>query len=223
VKTYYRLVGIAVAAAVITGSAARAAAQSSPPVIRGDAAVTIGWLAADTHASGPYNHRDWSSSLFGAASAGWHWTDNLKTEIDVGSGTEGHSYSNTQVTTPGRISYVTVESRFARRTLGVSQQYQFFHNTWFHPHVAAGANFTWERRTDEVGPIYYYDELARTTRFLEGGRTDGPRTSFTARPFVAVGYKAYLSERTFFRNDLRLAFHHGIDETVLRIGFGVDF
>jgi len=222
VKTYYRLVGI-VAATGIAGSASLAAAQSSPRVIRGDAAAAIGWLAASTHTSGPYNNNDWGSSLFGAAAAGWHWTDNFKTEIDFGAGTEAQSYSNTQVATPGRISYVTVESRFARRTLGVSQHYQFFHNTWFHPHVAAGANFTWERRTDEVGPIYYYDELTRTTRFLEGERTDGPRTSFAARPFVAVGYKAYMSERTFFRNDLRLAFHHGVDETVLRIGFGVDF
>jgi len=27
----------------------------------------------------------------------------------------------------------------------------------------------------------------------------------------------------FFRNDLRLAFRGGIDETTLRIGFGFDF
>jgi hypothetical protein len=74
-------------------------------------------------------------------------------------GTEARAFRPEQVVIAGRTTYYTVESRFSRRTLGISQQYQFFHNVWFHPHVAAGLNFTWERQTDEPGPIYFYDNV----------------------------------------------------------------
>ena len=210
-------------ALVLVAAMAPAAFAQSRQVIRGDAAGTFGWLAVATRSSEPYHNRDWAHSLFGAGSVGWHWTDNLKSEIDFGAGTEAQSFDTTQVTTTGRISYVSTQSRFARRTIGLSQQYQFFHNAWFHPHLAAGANFTWERRTDEIGPIYAYDDVTRTTRLVELLRTEGPRTTFSVNPFVAVGFKAYLTERTFFRNDLRVAFHDGVNETVVRFGFGFDF
>lgn len=210
-------------AIALVAAIAPAAVAQSRQVIRGDAAGTFGWLAVTTQSSVPQDNQDWAHSLFGAGSVGWHWTDNLKSEIDFGVGTEAHSYATTQVTTAGRVSYVTTQSQFARRTLGLSQQYQFFHNAWFHPHLAAGVNLTWERRTDEIGPIYGYDDVTRITRLVEPLRTEEPRTIFSVNPFVAVGFKAYLTERTFFRNDLRVAFHGGVNETIVRLGFGVDF
>ena len=186
-------------------------------------AGTVGWLSANTHPSGLYDNHDWVPSLFGAASAGWYWTDNLKTEVDVGAGTKARVFGGRQITIDGRTTYVSASSKFSRQTLGISQQYQFLHNGWFHPHLAAGANITWERRTDHIAPIYLYDPVSRTSRIAAPERTEGPRTSVTVRPFVAAGYKAYMTPRTFFRNDLRVAFRGGPDETVLRIGFGVDF
>src|SRR5205814_3982350 len=123
-----------------------------------------GWLAVDTHSAGPYDDNNWVDSFFGAASAGWHWTDNLKTEIDFGAGTDSRVFRNQPVSIAGRSTYQTIVSRFRRRTLGVSQQYQFFHNVWFHPHVAAGVNVTSERRRDEPGQIYLYDPVTNTSR-----------------------------------------------------------
>jgi len=200
-----------------------ASAQSTPAVIRGDGAFTIGWLASDTHSAGPYDRNNWVDSLFGAASAGWHWTDNLKSEIDFGAGTESRVFRTEQVSIAGRLTYHTIESRFRRRTLGLSQQYQFFHNVWFHPHVALGVNFTWERQTDDPGPIYLYDQPTGTSRIEQPERSGDSRTALNVSPFVAIGYKAYLTDRTFFRNDVRVAFHGGPSETVLRLGFGFDF
>ncbi|MEA2343458.1 MAG: hypothetical protein QOF63_1627, partial [Thermoanaerobaculia bacterium] len=123
----------------------------------------------------------------------------------------------------GRAAYVTTDSRFARRTLGISQQYQFFHNVWFHPHLAAGTHVTWERRTDRIVPIYLFDDVTRTSRSVTLEQNHDPRTSVTVRPFVAAGFKAYMTERTFFRSDFRVAFRGGTDEAVLRLGFGFDF
>lgn len=221
-RTYHSTFALALAATLILGASRAASAQESA-VIRGDVSAAIGWLAAGQGSNNPYGGRDWAHSLFGGASAGWHWTDNIKTEIDFGGGTEAHAYSTQQVTIAGRPSYVTTQSRFARRTVGLSLQYQFFHNAWFHPHLAAGANLTWERRTDEIAPIVYYDDVSRTSRLLENERIEGPQTTLTGRPFVAAGFKAYMTPRTFFRSDLRVAFHGRVDETLLRFGFGFDF
>lgn len=211
------------AMAAVMGGAQNASAQNAPAVIRGDAAVTIGWLAADSHSSGEFNRGNWIDSFYGAGSAGWHWTDNLKTEVDFGAGTESRVFRPEQAVIDGHAAYYTVESRFRRRTLGVSQQYQFFHNVWFHPQVAVGANFTWQRERETPEPIYIYDAVTQQSRFLTRIPSDGMRTTLQVNPFLALGYKAYVSERAFFRNDLRIAFRGGIDETTLRIGLGFDF
>lgn len=220
-KAFYKSIGVA--AAFIITAAPDASAQAAAAVIRGDAAATVGWLAANSHAPGQYYNDNWVSSLFGAGSIGWHWTDNLKTEADFGAGTESRAFRPEQVVLNGRSTYYTVESRFSRRTLGVSQQYQFFHNVWFHPHVAAGVNFTWERRRDEPGPIFIYDPATQQSRNVPPVEGERVETSLQVNPFLAVGYKAYVSDRAFFRNDLRIAFRGGIDETTLRVGFGFDF
>ena len=210
-------------AALLVSGAGQASAQSEPRVSRADVAGTVGWLSADTHPSGLYNDNNWANTFFAAASAGWHWTDNLKTEVDFGAGSKARVFSTEQIVIDGRVAYVTTDSKFARRTLGISQQYQFLHNVWFHPHLAAGLNVTSERRTDRIVPVYLYDQVTGTSRTVRLAQDDGPRTSVTVRPFLAVGFKAYMSERTFFRQDFRVAFRGGPDETVLRLGFGVDF
>ena len=207
---------------VLCTTAVRTSAQS-PPVIHGDAATTVGWLSSNIPSQEPYDHNNWLSSLFGAASLGWHWTDNLKSEIDVGVGTETRADRSEQVVIAGRIQYLPVRGRFSRRTVGVSQQYQFFHNVWFHPHLAAGANVTWERRTAEYGPIYFYDDITRSSRLIPSERDREEERTLTVRPFVAFGFKAYMTDRVFFRNDMRVAFRGGPDETLLRLGLGVDF
>jgi len=214
---------IGLLAGILAGSAGGASAQSETQVIRGDVAATIGWLSTDAHTTGLYNDNNWVNSLFGAASAGWHWTDNLKTEVDFGAGTKARVYSTEPITIGGRATYVTTDSRISRRTLGISQQYQFFHNVWFHPHVAAGLSFTWERQRDEPGPIYIYDAVTQQSRIVPPIDAESTQTSLRVNPFVAVGYKAYVTDRAFFRNDLRIAFRDGPEETVLRIGFGFDF
>jgi hypothetical protein len=213
---------VGLAFTVFVAGAAQAVSAQSPRVIRGDAAATIGWLATDTHSDGPYDRNNWVSSFYTGASGGWHWTDNLKTEVDFGAGTDSRLLHTQPVSIAGRSTYQTIESRFRQRTIGFSQQYQFFHNVWFHPHVAAGVNVTWQRRRDDPRLIYFYDPATGTSRF-EAPKAGTERTSWVANPFIAIGYKAYVSDRAFFRNDFRIAFRGGPEETVLRLGFGIDF
>jgi hypothetical protein len=220
VRAFRGFVRVAVVAAVLTGIANPATAQTEPPVIRGDVAATIGWLSIRTPSSTQYDD-NWISSLFGTISGGWHWTDNIKTELDLGAGTKVSAYRTDPITIEGRPTYQTTRTTFSRRTLGIGQQYQFFHNVWFHPHLAAGATVTWERATARGNPIFFFD--SRGALFAAPGTVEGPRTSVTVRPFVASGFKAYMTDRAFFRSDIRMTFRGGLDEVLLRIGFGVDF
>ncbi len=209
--------------ALFLAAAAPALAQQSPVVPRADVAGHVAWQFAEVDSDGPYvNHEDWHSSLFGGASAGWLWTPHWKSEIDFGASTETNAYRTTIVLVDGHEAFQPSRLRFSRRTLGLNHQYQFFENAWFHPHVGAGVNLTWERRTEEFErPI-----IIGPTPLPPGPidrRTEGPLTEFTARPFIAGGAKLYITERAFFRGDVRFAFRGGLDETLTRFGFGFDF
>jgi hypothetical protein len=198
------------------------ASAQTQPLPRADVSATIGWLDAKADSSGFRTYQPWESSLFGAVGTGWQWTDHLKTEVDFGAGTKGDVYLASSSVIYGQPSQ-SIQRRFSRRIAGVSQQYQFFRNAWFHPHLAAGANLTWEKRTDRLQALFAYDPVTRTSRQVAAAREEGPRTEFSVRPFVAAGFKAYMTRRAFFRSDLRVGFKHGIDETLLRFGFGADF
>lgn len=51
----------------------------------------------------------------------------------------------------------------------------------------------------------------------------GPTTTLRVRPCLETGFKAYMTPRAYFRGDMRVLVHKGIDEVLLRCGFGVDF
>ena len=71
--------------------------------------------------------------------------------------------------------------------------------------------------------VLLYDQVSRTTRLVQPARTIGESTELEIRPFAEIGAKLYLSQRGFFRSDLRLTFRGGVDEVLLRFGAGVDF
>lgn len=199
-----------------------ALAQTREPLARADVSGIVSILGVENDAVAPYVDNDWHSSFFGGLSAGWYWTNHLKTELDFGAGTESNVYRSTPITVGGRSTYVSTQSTVSQQTLGISQQYQFFRNVWFHPHVALGAHVTWEDITDDISPVVIYDP-SRPPQVVQPGRRSGPRTETTVRPFVATGFKAYFNTRGFFRTDVRLAFRSGLDEVMVRAGFGIDF
>jgi hypothetical protein len=218
VKTFTTVV----LATVLTFVPGWAGAQTPTPLIRGDVSGLIGWLGVEEDSAAGYAGNDWHTSLFGTISAGWHWTDHLKAEVDFGAGTESSVYRVRPVVFQGHTTFRPVQSRVSQKTFGISQQYQFFRNAWFHPHVAVGANITWAEVTDRLEPLVIY-RPDRPPTAVEPGRTEGPTTDVTVRPFISSGFKAYFTQRGFFRTDLRFAFRDGIDEVLLRVGFGVDF
>ena len=192
-------------------------AQSSSKITQADVAGSIGWLNVDKSGlSNNQSSNDWyNRSVYGGASAGWYWTDHLKSEVEAGVSSRASLLVYAVDFVNG--SPITHYSRYSFGTtrLGVSQQYQFLRNAWVHPFVGAGIDVIWEQmdRTDEFYP-------------LQGGRGGGtfPRqTDVLTRPFLTLGLKGYFSSRAFVRTDVKLLFDNSVDEALFRFGLGVDF
>ena len=182
----------------------------------------VGWVFTTFRTPPPRLDPRWAGSWFAAVGAGWHWTEHLKTEIDFGAGNTARMYFS-EPRSDYRNSPQPVHRSFSKKVIGVGQQYQFLHNAWFHPHVAVGANVTWERRVDEYQPFIFYDTGTAIPRSIDDRRPPSRATDVVVRPYVAGGFKAYLSRRAFFRSDLRVAFKKHAHEGMLRFGFGADF
>jgi hypothetical protein len=203
-----------------------AEAQSAPPA-RADVTATIGWLGLDT-GQRQFGDDEWDGTFVGALSAGWYWTDHLKTEVEAGAVSEAEGFGSVSTRTEGQFSTRYRRSTVQRNAIGISQQYQFGRNAWFHPHVAAGVSIAFDTRLDHYDPTYGFDPVSRTSSIIEPGRTEGPMRTTTVRPFLAGGFKAYVTPRVFVRSDVRAGVGtrgvaRGIDELLARIGMGIDF
>jgi hypothetical protein len=205
-------------------SAAQAEAPATQP--RADFHAVIGWqnLRQDRGNDTFDTFNTWSNGIFyGGAGAGWYWTDHVKTQVDLGTGTLGRHYRYRPLTINGVQTGTSSRVAVRQSSVAVSQQYQFFRNQWFHPHVAAGLDIARETRQEEFQPVFVFDQATRTTRQVSPARVDGPSRNTIVRPFGELGFKAYMTRRAFFTGDTRLMFRGGIDEVLFRIGFGVDF
>lgn len=208
----------------LAGPAAAAQAQDAPagPVSRSDVHFVLGWQ--NLHEPDSNNFNDWINGiLFGGVGAGWYWTDHLKTQVDFGGGTQGHQYRYEPRFAGGTDSTEFSRLSIRQTSLAIGQQYQFFRNQWFHPHVGGGVDIARETTTEEYDPVFTFDQATRTTRQVSPARVEGPEHRFIARPFVQTGFKAYMTQRAFFTGDMRLMVRHGIDEVLFRAGFGIDF
>ena len=141
---------LALAIATLVCGSARASLAQAPqsPLARGDVSGLVGWMNVNKSGLDDRTSNDWyNRGFYGGGMAGWHWTDHHKTEIEAGAGsavrTSGVPQSSLENNFPSWPR--TREFTFRTQRIAIGQQYQFFRNTWFHPHVAAGVDFTWER------------------------------------------------------------------------------
>jgi hypothetical protein len=213
-----RTLAIAVFVTVLNPTAAWCQTQGSRlPWSHGDVTASAGFYGVNHFI--PRNDftsdRDWEASLFKGLGAGFYWSEHLKTEIEAGwpGPTEGYGYFSSRAA-DGSSVFTSEEHTFHAFTASVGQLYQFGRNSFVHPFVGAGVSVTRER-----------DEIERTTQTSRGPlHTDvGDTTSVRARPFVTTGLKAYVSDRAFFRGDVKIDFRNRVEQMVWRVGFGVDF
>jgi hypothetical protein len=200
------------------------------PVARGDFALFTGSFSADTAELSddevqPYYER-WTHMAVFEASAGYYWTDHLKTEVEALWTTEGETYGNGGYVVPGvPIGYVYHTSRYTARQFGIGQLWQFGRNAMFHPWIGGGVDF-----------VHVDHELDRPAQFVYSnpvaGRPGTPvpipaalvqSATNRALPFATLGFKAYFNERGFVRSDVKLHVTNELQQVIWKIGIGVDF
>ncbi|MGE5361267.1 MAG: hypothetical protein ACM3NQ_19800 [Bacteroidales bacterium] len=205
-----------------------------PDLKKWDAAGTIGWhlhavdAPAATPGYGGYDYR--VSSFYAGVSVGRYWTEHLKTEFEVARGGTVHfSYGEPYAggSTYPYGPYVYARDTVTETQVTAEQAYQFFHNAWFHPFVGAGVVAAREshamNRPAQQVPIYSAGYPSTITGVVDVPAASSTRVTWKAHPFVATGFKAYVSYHAFFRADFRVAFNSGVQATLARVGFGLDF
>lgn len=228
VKAIYLFSAAALLACLPASAAAQNGDEDEPivPLRRGDAAAYVGWFGGNKSELNVYEDwykRTWHRSL----SAGYYWTEHLKTELDFSGTTRGRLYGRPiPVETPVGVGITNPLYEFSTKSLTLVQQYQFGRNAWFHPTVGGGLALTWETERERYPPVYITTRGANgttTTRVVQPEREEGPETTLRAGALATAGFKAYMSERTFFRSDLRVTFGRKVDDVAVRFGFGIDF
>src|SRR5689334_21438626 len=135
-----RILLITAAATLLSvGGAAAQTGDVVPPLSRGDVHAIIGWqnLRQERGDDALDSYNNWANGIFyGGAGAGWYWTDHLKTQVDLGTGSRARHYFYRTRVIDGQVAGETGDLTIQQRSVALSQQYQFFRNQWFHPHVA---------------------------------------------------------------------------------------
>jgi outer membrane protein with beta-barrel domain len=206
---------------VILCSSAAWAQGNPPPIVRADAAGSLGWFNAK-ESIGPDDDDWYSRSALGSAFGGWYWTDHLKTEIEAGGSTRASLYGYTTRFENNQPVFTSTRAEYSTRRVAVSQHYQFFRNTWFHPFVGGGVDLIWTTSESEQLTSYPYVSGPGSPRLPDERHVHPESTDFDVHPFALVGYKAYFNQWVFFRNDLRLTLDGGVNEVAIRFGIGVD-
>jgi hypothetical protein len=233
--THHTLSVLAIGA-LLCGSASPALAQvpQRSPLARGDVVGLLGWQNVKQSSvgddSGNGNGNDWhNGGVYGGGTFGWYWTDNHKIELEVGASDRNRFTTYETLFIDNATAYARSVYTFSTRRVAIGEQYQFFRNEWFHPHVAAGVDLTWQTTTETAEPLIAFGpsglnpSVVGVSRLIRPGAVHGPDTNLRVRPFGEVGFKAYMTPRGFFRGDLRMMAGSGIDEVQMRFGFGVDF
>jgi hypothetical protein len=202
----------AVLLSTLLAPAAAHAQSPAEPLARTDVAVSTGWLAADRSIEGSCCS-SWSSGLHKGVSAGYYWTDHVKTEAGVANPGTTEAYGSfTERLANGAFRYTSERHRYEGTTFSIAQIYQFGRNATFHPFVVGGLDV--ERERDTI------DRYVSTSSI--GSETERVETSLRTRAFAGAGFKAYFSERAFFRGEARFAGVGSPTRMTWTAGVGVD-
>jgi hypothetical protein len=215
---------------LLPASAARA--QPGPPDIpppalkAWDATGVIAWHNVSTDDREWYSQRD--NLFLAGASIGRYWTEHVKTEVEV-------AVTNTLRFTGPEVDYgdapfyyIYANQRLQRVKVSGLVVYQFLHNAWWHPFVGAGIDVDRDRRdvdrpAQRVPRNPYSAGPGTPIEYTDVPALSRSTSAVKTRGMVVAGYKAYVSQHAFFRNDLRWTIDGDVNQVTARFGFGIDF
>jgi hypothetical protein len=171
---------------------------------------------------------DWYAAGTLGITVGRYLTPHLKAEAEFTTSGEGARYVQQFVQVPGAGPYpIGSEQMLRTNGVGATLAWQFFDNQWVHPFVFGGLALDFDRTRVHTWAQSYYRGDPRVPgnelRIAEE-RTVDLGTSRRMRGMFGTGGKFYVSERTFFRTDARVAIDgESRGHLSFRVGFGMDF
>ena len=164
---------------------------------------------------------NWHQKAEYRADVGYYWTTHLKTEVAVSTSNGWTEYDSVRISVPG-VPNAYAYDEFERRLVMVSPAitWQFRENQFMHPYVSGGVRIGLldEHQVRQAG-TYRSGSISYTVAGFDERRTD-----VRVRPFVAGGFKSYVSRKVFARTEARLAFaQDGVRQVSVTAGIGVDF
>jgi hypothetical protein len=192
---------------------------SDPAPPSWDVTGHMAWLTVD-NGPGSSSWNRWYDVASVGASAGRFFGRHLKLEFDVATSASADLYVDRTFTLPTQPYpiYYAQRQEFRMTTLSGGASYQFLDNRWFHPVVGVGLEAARETRTIDA------DVLGAVPPAAIPVDPPGTTVSWRNRPFTAIGFKWFVSERAFVRSDVRTTFDSGgLAQLSWRTGFGVDF
>ena len=121
-------------------------------------------------------------------------------------------------------TYAYIDSERQLFAIAPAVTWQFRENALMHPYVSGGVKLGMlqEHRFREGGT--YRSGSGASAASYTVTPLEEERMTVTARPFVAGGFKSYVSRSVFVRTEGRLAFaSDGVRQVSVGIGMGVDF
>jgi hypothetical protein len=197
---------------------------AAPP--RWEAGGHVTWLGEEFATRSSFESDRWFGVASGGGTVGYYWTPHFKTELDIATSSEGEIYSVDVVTVPGPTSplFVQRDHEIRLTTASAGATGQFFENAWFHPFVGAGVELVREREHIETLPSPVPPPRATGAAPIGPAPGNETRVRYRGRPYVATGFKVYLSDHAFIRTDLRTSWSaDGLSSLGWRSGVGVDF
>jgi hypothetical protein len=186
---------------------------------RWDLSGGLGMLNVSTH-DARSSWGSWNQKFEYRTGLGRYWTTHLRTDISVSTSNRWDDIEVAAFPVPGVAApiytYTNVEQRLT--TVAPALTWQFRENTFMHPYVSAGvqAEILQQRRLRSP-------DIFRST-VASGPPIDERTTTILGRPFVAGGFKSYLSRSVFVRTEGRVALAStGPRQVSIVAGIGFDF
>jgi len=216
---------------VVGAGTSQAAAQNLPaspsrslvPAVfpRWDLSGSVGLLNIASDDTGR-SRRGWDQKFEYRADLGRYWTTHLRTELSAGTSSQWDDFEVTPLPGLGGpapiYAYTNVERRLT--TVAPAVTWQFRENSFLHPYVSGGV---------KVGLLHEH-RVRTPDAFRFGGQAqvapplDERTTTVLARPFIAGGFKSYLSRSAFVRTEGRVGLGSTEPRQVsLLAGVGFDF
>jgi hypothetical protein len=221
------LVGLLIAVAWTSQAAAQ-----TPPTLpvrsivpaafpRWDLSGSMGMLNISTADSGR-SWRGWDQRFEYRADLGRYWTTHARTELSVGTSNGWEDYDVAPFPVPGVPTPIYAATNVERRltTVAPAFTWQFRENSFMHPYVSGGVKLgILEEHRVRTQDVYRFGPQGALAPPL-----DERATRVLARPFIAGGFKSYVSRSAFVRTEGRVGVGStGPRQVSLLAGVGFDF